>query len=434
MKVTCEKCGTAYDFDDAKITDTGVKVRCTHCEHVFRVKKGPSGDAPRKEGPIPEAPRRDESPPPELPEDKPRRWQIRPPTGGMLEFTEMTTLQRWIVEGRVGREDEISHNGKKWRCLGEIRELETFFVAQERASKPPAPPAPPPAPPPPVSPISVTITQAAPAPAPVAMPPTPVVASPPAATAMASAPAAAIPPRRRSLALPAFAVFILAAAGGTYYLWRSPLDGPWRAWLPPKPPASDPAPAASPAETAPATVAATATSTPPALASTTGAVAVAATTSNPASDVPRPPAVTPSAPPASAPPAATPTAVAAAVGPETLLKQGYEAFTQGRYPEAIAKFKAAVDLAPDSSEGYALLGAVYLESGNEELAESSLETAIRLNPRYADAHRSLGFLYEKRGDKERAIKSLGQFLDLRPDGPQSDDVRRRLEALQGEPP
>ena len=41
MKVTCERCGTEYNFDDAKVTEDpeGIKVKCTRCEHVFRIRK-----------------------------------------------------------------------------------------------------------------------------------------------------------------------------------------------------------------------------------------------------------------------------------------------------------------------------------------------------------------------------------------------------------
>ena len=39
MDVRCERCKTEYEFDDARITEAGVTVRCTTCQHVFMVKK-----------------------------------------------------------------------------------------------------------------------------------------------------------------------------------------------------------------------------------------------------------------------------------------------------------------------------------------------------------------------------------------------------------
>ncbi len=42
MIIQCEKCQTKFKLDDSRVTDKGVKVRCTKCKHVFRVQK----DAP----------------------------------------------------------------------------------------------------------------------------------------------------------------------------------------------------------------------------------------------------------------------------------------------------------------------------------------------------------------------------------------------------
>ncbi|MHB8056263.1 MAG: DUF3426 domain-containing protein [Desulfuromonadaceae bacterium] len=37
MIIQCEKCQTRFRLDDSRVTDKGVKVRCTKCKHVFRV-------------------------------------------------------------------------------------------------------------------------------------------------------------------------------------------------------------------------------------------------------------------------------------------------------------------------------------------------------------------------------------------------------------
>ncbi len=39
MIIQCEKCQTRFRLDDARVTDRGVKVRCTKCKHVFKVQK-----------------------------------------------------------------------------------------------------------------------------------------------------------------------------------------------------------------------------------------------------------------------------------------------------------------------------------------------------------------------------------------------------------
>ncbi len=39
MIIQCEKCQTRFRLDDSRVTDKGVKVRCTKCKHVFTVRK-----------------------------------------------------------------------------------------------------------------------------------------------------------------------------------------------------------------------------------------------------------------------------------------------------------------------------------------------------------------------------------------------------------
>ncbi|MFZ4855925.1 MAG: DUF3426 domain-containing protein [Desulfuromonadaceae bacterium] len=44
MIIQCEKCQTKFRLDDSRVTDKGVKVRCTRCKHVFTVRKEVPGD------------------------------------------------------------------------------------------------------------------------------------------------------------------------------------------------------------------------------------------------------------------------------------------------------------------------------------------------------------------------------------------------------
>ena len=46
MIIQCEKCLTRFRLDDSRVTEKGVKVRCTKCKHVFSVRKeAPDGDS-----------------------------------------------------------------------------------------------------------------------------------------------------------------------------------------------------------------------------------------------------------------------------------------------------------------------------------------------------------------------------------------------------
>ena len=54
--------------------------------------------------------------------------------GRDLRFRELTTLQQWIVERKVTRDDEISRSGDQWKRLGGIAELASFFHIVEQAA------------------------------------------------------------------------------------------------------------------------------------------------------------------------------------------------------------------------------------------------------------------------------------------------------------
>jgi len=75
------------------------------------------------------------------------QWMVRQTNGNTFRFRELTTLQRWIVERKVTRDDRISKDGQSWKRLGDIAELATFFQVVD-SSTPAFPSAPAYTPPP----------------------------------------------------------------------------------------------------------------------------------------------------------------------------------------------------------------------------------------------------------------------------------------------
>src|SRR5687768_5128057 len=120
MDVRCEKCSTAYEFDENRIGANGVTVKCTARGFVFKVRRPKKAPPPRATTTLGKGPQG-------------REWLVRKPDGQMIAFRELTTLQKWIVEGRINRDDEISKNGETWKRLGNILELEPFFSVYEKA-------------------------------------------------------------------------------------------------------------------------------------------------------------------------------------------------------------------------------------------------------------------------------------------------------------
>jgi predicted Zn finger-like uncharacterized protein len=151
MDVRCEKCQTEYELDESKLKPGGVTVKCTTCGHMFKVRgRQPSMSSPSAT-PVPEfaasasSGRIDRSAPTPLPggmrassvlmsaEDGERTWLIRLEDGEIKTCRELSTLQKWIVSGRVSRSCAISRTGKKWKLLGEIGELASFFSIADEA-------------------------------------------------------------------------------------------------------------------------------------------------------------------------------------------------------------------------------------------------------------------------------------------------------------
>ncbi|MDX2009373.1 MAG: zinc-ribbon domain-containing protein [Myxococcaceae bacterium] len=222
MDVRCPKCQSEYELDDARVTDDGVTVKCSECQHVFRVKK---------KSLVMTLPVRDEVPAAAAaatlpPTAQHREWKVRQPNGNIYLCRELTTLQKWIVEGKVGRDDEISLTGENWRRLGNIPELASFFQVVEDAAKAralealrtpsqPGAPAVPPPPPPPSIPPGAKITDTwkepnftlPPPPPPVPSAPPPAKASDPSKHPAVHPPAAPTQPdlTKETLKGPAFA-------------------------------------------------------------------------------------------------------------------------------------------------------------------------------------------------------------------------------------
>ena len=128
MDVRCERCKTLYELDDARVSEAGTTVRCTTCGHVFRVRKkvllmteavGAGGESTAVPPPVVEKP----------------PWRVRSPSGRVIAFRELTSMQKWIVERKFGRDDEISLHGDHWKRLGDIAELQPFFLLLDEVDR-----------------------------------------------------------------------------------------------------------------------------------------------------------------------------------------------------------------------------------------------------------------------------------------------------------
>jgi predicted Zn finger-like uncharacterized protein len=455
MDVRCERCRAQYVVVDARVTEAGVNVACVQCGHAFLLRKktlaitvplkGAEAESPT---PIADLAPQAGAPETRAPEPAERsQWRLRQAGGAVFPFRELSTLQRWIVERKASREDEVAAagEGESWRRLGEIPELQSFFALLEKARRRPEQnPEPPAEPPPEAARSRPGLEDPAWASSPVS--PTRRV------TRSALRPP---PPRRRVVWVALLVLGLLCVAAGTVYLRRkadSDLAAqaaqaaqasqqasaeaaaqavPAVATPAPaaKPPAPDPKPLPEPpkeqpsppspegtAVPAPQGVAAEPVATPQAIAEPPQAVPVVA------APAPAPPA------PAASP--APPKPESAATVLRGLLARAREQRDRGRCEAALDLYGQALALDGRNAAALAGRGACYLDLSRYVQAEASFMGALDSDPRNAEALYGMAETYRYMGRKGDAVTFYEKFLAVRPTGDDAAAARRLISQLK----
>ncbi len=86
----------------------------------------------------------------------------------------------------------------------------------------------------------------------------------------------------------------------------------------------------------------------------------------------------------------------------------------GKSAEAIAELRRALELAPNSDDGYRRLGDAYRASGRRDEAIQAYQKAIEVNPYYWFNWNALGTAYYRFGDNEKALQALQRVTELEP--------------------
>jgi hypothetical protein len=309
---------------------------------------------------------------------------VRQANGNIFTFRELTTLQKWIIEQKVSRDDEISLSGDQWKRLGNIAELASFFQVVEAAER--------------------SRAQAAmPAVTPVPMPALPGFGAGPEGRGTATIPI--LPPPVHEVDLGpevdrqpppqpgrggrwALAVLLLGALGAGGYVYGPALLAP-----PPQP-----SEVAAPITIAPA-------------------------------PEPPPPPPPPEAEPAPAP-LPEPVKPAAPRGPKALLAQAARLLERGDAEAALELFGRVAADDPENTEALTGRGLCYLDLENFAPAEASFSAALQLDPGEADALLGLAETYRSQGKKSEAISHYERYLAQHPDGDEVEVARNALAELR----
>ena len=87
----------------------------------------------------------------------------------------------------------------------------------------------------------------------------------------------------------------------------------------------------------------------------------------------------------------------------------------GKVTESIAELNRALQLAPNSDEGYRRLGGAYLASGRKKEALKAYQRAVDINPYYWQNHNQLGLAYFEIGATEKALGAWSRITELEPE-------------------
>lgn len=505
MIVTCPACSSRYKLDESKVTGRGAKITCPKCKHVFVVYPGgTTGPLPESVAKVEEprsaatnlatsmaaalqngAPadsewddeptrigmqkppdlRRPANPTLALPYEPPPVFQIsadeaaaRSPTldfkkvgvstwkvkikiGLIYDFSDIKTLRKYIQDGRVTHADVISYDGKLWKPLGEIADLDIFFVQTWEELNRALPR------------DAATGEHVAPAPKKPVEDPTPARPAPagPTTTPFRD-PFATQPVQKKATAAPkkvvaadntmtyaiGAVVVIALAAGGWYFL-----AGPGAAVAPPPPPV-----AVKPAGPSSQDIAADIKSKLQPVTSGVNDAPVVEAPPDPNADenndgipdgavaVKRPgipPGATPVGPPTTnTQPQRPPVQPTTNQGPSEITAAdaaaaGDSSARSGDWAGAVSAYQQAVSKEPGNSSYLKKLGEAQYKSGDLDGARVSLTQAAKKGQ--ATAWRTLGDVCKDQGDTACASDSWQQYLKTNPKD--AADINAKIQSLGG---
>jgi tetratricopeptide (TPR) repeat protein len=144
--------------------------------------------------------------------------------------------------------------------------------------------------------------------------------------------------------------------------------------------------------------------------------------------------------------------------PELYIQRARLSKREGDATAAAAAYRKATELSPQNLKLWAEMATSCRESGDQDCAREAYTAMVKLNPDFdktayyflgtlsdgqqaieyfekavahvPEAYIKLCLAYREADEKEKAIAACSQYLELRPDGAQSGDVKALLESLQ----
>ncbi len=383
-----------------------------------------------------------------------REWRVRQVTGNVFTLKDLTTLQKWIVERKIVRDDEISVTGDTWKRLGDIAELATFFQLVDEAQK-------------------AAVLQAQLGLVPGAAPPGGTPGAQPPSPQRPSPPSEPPPPKPQGSRLPAILITLLVLLGlggaGYYFLvvMPRPEEEAQRAaavrleaerlekerlekerqekekqaqLLAAQQAAAEAqlrADAGSSAGT-PEDGGALAVGAPDAgdagLEGDAGPGADAGATLDAGAGADAGATLDAGSPADAGAPLDAGTPGVKRPAPvrdfDYYMAQGDRLRERDRSESALDAYAQAAELEPERPEPYTGRGLALLDMNDPRQAEPEFKQALKINPKYGEAIMGLAETYRSQGKKAEAIRYYERYLEILPNGPEASVARSAIERLK----
>ncbi|HRZ87239.1 MAG TPA: tetratricopeptide repeat protein, partial [bacterium] len=99
-------------------------------------------------------------------------------------------------------------------------------------------------------------------------------------------------------------------------------------------------------------------------------------------------------------------------------------YNKGKYKEAEAGYKKAIDMNPHYAPAHEGLGLTYIKMKKFEAAFKEFNEAVMIDPYTAESHYGLGIVYPiVRDDVDKAIKHFKRYLELSPKSADAEKVK-----------
>ncbi len=117
---------------------------------------------------------------------------------------------------------------------------------------------------------------------------------------------------------------------------------------------------------------------------------------------------------------------------QSLLREGFDALSQGNFSFAAQCCQKVLNLKPDMVQGHFLVGLIGLESKDRKIAFSAFQSVIKLDNNHAAAWAHLSKLYMSEGQVNLADKALGEMRRIGSTDPLVLDLAGTTLSLMGE--